>query len=193
MIPTLGLNGLLWIGGKLLMYSKLIIGNGIDYELVGWTPKDFGPNEAYSSSHSSPTKVKGTKEPNVCKQIFNKPLSRLRNKTHWNQTLYPQWSHHCGCNGRVVRLNRVHRRGEEKLELPPKLGLGTIYIALLRGRTNLTTRVWVRSLGMAWEGARHPKPPTRGSVSTHCILRLNFVKGKFNIHHSKLTHLLTCI
>ena len=35
MIPTKGLNGPLWIDDKSLMYSKLIIGNGIDYELVG--------------------------------------------------------------------------------------------------------------------------------------------------------------
>ena len=43
MIPTLGLNGLYWIGGKLLTYSKPIIGNDIDCELVGWTLEDFGP------------------------------------------------------------------------------------------------------------------------------------------------------
>ena len=30
MIPILGLNGPLWIGGKSLIYSKPIIGNGID-------------------------------------------------------------------------------------------------------------------------------------------------------------------
>ena len=29
------------------------------------------------------------------------------------------------------------------LESPPSLGLGTIYITPLRGRTGLTTRVWV--------------------------------------------------
>ena len=33
MIPTEGLSGPLWIGGKLLMYSKL--GNGTYCELVG--------------------------------------------------------------------------------------------------------------------------------------------------------------
>ena len=59
MIPTLGLNGPLWIGGKPLAYLKPIIGKGTNYELVGWTSKDFGPNGAYSSSHSSPTGVKG--------------------------------------------------------------------------------------------------------------------------------------
>ena len=63
MIPIESLCGTLWIGGKLLTYSKPIIGNGIDYEFVGWTSKDFGPNGAYSSFHSSPVEVKGTKEP----------------------------------------------------------------------------------------------------------------------------------
>ena len=35
MIPSKGLNGPLWIGGKPLMYSKPIIGNGTHCELVG--------------------------------------------------------------------------------------------------------------------------------------------------------------
>jgi len=34
-----------------------------------------------------------------------------------------------------------------------------MYITLLRGMINLTTRVWVWSLGTAWEGVRHPRPP----------------------------------
>ena len=91
MIPTLGLNGLLWIGGKPLTYSKPIIGNDADYELVGWTPKDFGLNGVYSSSHLSQNGVKGTKEPSesVCKTILEKPLLRLGDGTHWSQTLYP--------------------------------------------------------------------------------------------------------
>ena len=67
MIPIEGLSGPSWIGGKPLTYSKPIIGNDTDCELVGWTLKDFGLNEAYSSSHSSPIEVKGTKEPSeVC-------------------------------------------------------------------------------------------------------------------------------
>ena len=61
---------------------------------------------------------KGTKEPSesVCKQILNKPLLRLRNKTYWNQTLYPQWSHHYGCsdfllgNGSMPQLSGLGRR-----------------------------------------------------------------------------------
>ena len=47
MIPTEGLSGPLRIGGKPLMYLKLIIGYGTDCELVGWTPKDLGPNGAF--------------------------------------------------------------------------------------------------------------------------------------------------
>ena len=35
MIQTEGLSGPLWIGGKPLTYSKPIIGDVIDYELVG--------------------------------------------------------------------------------------------------------------------------------------------------------------
>ena len=35
MISTEGLSGPLWIGGKSLTYSKPIIGNDIDCELVG--------------------------------------------------------------------------------------------------------------------------------------------------------------
>ena len=40
------------------------------------------------------------------------------------------------------------------------------------------------------EGVRHL---TRGSTFTHCILRLNLIKGKFNIHHYTLTHTLAYI
>ena len=61
MIPTEGLSGPLWIGGKPLTYSKPIIGNDAHCELVGWITKDYCPNGAYSSSHSSPTEVKGQK------------------------------------------------------------------------------------------------------------------------------------
>ena len=68
MIPIEGLSGPLWIDGKLLMYLKPSIGNGTHYELVGRTSKDFGSDGAYSSSHSSPTKVKGQKNQVKCVQ-----------------------------------------------------------------------------------------------------------------------------
>ena len=42
--------------------------------------------------------------------------------------------------------------GEKILESSPSLGLGTIYIIPFRGMTNLTTRIWVWSLGTVWKG-----------------------------------------
>ena len=39
-------------------------------------------------------------------------------------------------------------RQRKEMKLPPSLGLRTIYMVPLHGRTNLTTRVWVRSLGI---------------------------------------------
>ena len=58
-----------------------------------------------------------------------------------------------------VRHSRVDQGKERKMESPPRLGVGTIYIAPLHGKTDLTTRIWVWSLGMAWEGVRHLRPP----------------------------------
>ena len=58
---------------------------------------------------------------------------------------------------RGVCLNRVDRGREKKESLPP-LGLGIINIAPLHGRTNLTTRVWVRSLGMGMGRCQAPNP-----------------------------------
>ena len=40
-----------------------------------------------------------------------------------------------------VCLDQVDWGGEKMLESPPSLGLGTMYIAPLRERTSLTTRV----------------------------------------------------
>ena len=50
--------------------------------------------------------------------------------------------------GGGVYISQVDRDGEKMLELPPSLGLGTIYMVPLRGRTSLTTKVWVWSSGM---------------------------------------------
>lgn len=44
----------------------------------------------------------------------------------------------------------------KEIELPPRLVLGTTYIASLRGRNDLITRVWAQSLDIAWEGVKHP-------------------------------------
>ena len=38
-------------------------------------------------------------------------------------------------------LGQVDRDGEKMLESPPSLGLGTVYIAPLQGRTSLNTKV----------------------------------------------------
>ena len=72
-------------------------------------------------------------------------------------------------------------RGGERMESLPRLGLETINIELLHEMIDLTTRVWVRSLGIAWKGVRHLRPLSRGSTSTHCVLHLNLIKGMFNI------------
>ena len=46
---------------------------------------------------------------------------------------------------------------QRKVESPPKLGLGTILGLLGQSLTYMDphTRLWVQSLGMAWEGVRH--------------------------------------
>jgi len=50
------------------------------------------------------------------------------------------WAQPLPLSERGVRLDRVDRGGE-KMESPPRLGLGTINIVPLWGRTDLTTRV----------------------------------------------------
>ena len=52
-------------------------------------------------------------------------------------------------------------RAEKKINGAATLfyGLGTMCIVPLRGKTDLSTIVQVQSLGMAWEGVRHPRPP----------------------------------
>ena len=67
------------------------------------------------------------------------------------------------------------------MELPPRLGLGTINIAPIHGRTNLR-------YGDAKELCTQSHP-ARGSASTHCVPSLNFVKDIFNMLF-ELTHTL---
>ena len=64
--------------------------------------------------------------------------------TTTDQTIKPT----VGTTREGVCLSQVDQSGEKMLESPPSLGLGTIYIAPLRGRTDLTTKVWVWSLGI---------------------------------------------
>ena len=60
---------------------------------------------------------------------------------------YQLWAQ-CLSSWRGVRLCSVDWGKEKMLESPSSLGLGTIYIVPLRGRTDLTTKVWVWSLGI---------------------------------------------
>ena len=47
------------------------------------------------------------------------------------------------------------------MKSPPSLGIGTILGPLDQSLTHINpcTRLWVRSLGMAWEDVRHPRTP----------------------------------
>ena len=53
-------------------------------------------------------------------------------------------------------------RGGQKMELPTRLGLGTILGLLGQSLTymGLHTRLWVRILGMAGKGVKHLRPPS---------------------------------
>ena len=55
------------------------------------------------------------------------------------------WAQRAFGKGSMVQPSGLRQRKET--ELPPSLGLRTIYIAPLRRRTNFTTRVVVWSLG----------------------------------------------
>ena len=92
-----------------------------------------------------------------------------------------------------VRLGRVEWGGERKMELPPRLGLGTINTAPL-----MEGLIYYQStcLEFRYEDGKvlSTQPhPTHGSASTHYVLRLNLIKGTFNFHHSRLTHTLVYI
>ena len=130
---------------------------------------------------------KETKEPSesVCKQILNTPLLRLRNKTHWNQTLYPYQSRHYRCNNFLLR----------KGSTPQPNGLGQRkdgVATLIRSRSHLhsalTWKVWSYYQSMGSEFRYDFKKvlgtqnrPTSGSASTYHVLRLNLNKDIFNI------------
>ena len=67
-------------------------------------------------------------------------------------------------------------------------GLGTMYIAPLRGMTDLSTRVWVQSLGMVLGRCQAPKT-TRlvGRLSLHMFYILILLKACSTLH-TRLTH-----
>ena len=79
------------------------------------------------------------------------------------------------------------------MESSPRLSIGTINIALLHGRTSLTTRVWVQSLGMGMRRCQAPNP-TR-SVSQLLVI-MSYVLISLMAHSillSILTHTLAYI
>ena len=83
-----------------------------------------------------------------------------------------------GATGGEVRLSRVDRGEEGKIESPPRLGLGTINIVPFMERpiyyqsTCLKFRYGdEKVLGIQLH-------PTHGSTSTHCVLRFNLIKVK---------------
>ena len=83
-----------------------------------------------------------------------------------------------GATGGEVRLSRVDRGEEEKIESPPKLGLGTINIVPFMERP-----IYYQSTCLKFrygdEKVLGIQPhPTHGSTSTHCVLRFNLIKVK---------------
>ena len=113
--------------------------------------------------------------------ILNKSLSKLRNGTHWNQTLYTQLSRHCG----YKHLQQVILSWEVCLSLGWTMAEGvnrvTINIVLFHGRTNLYQSMC--SEFRYGDGKVLGIQPhlTHRLASTHCIPSLSFVKGVFNM------------
>ena len=67
------------------------------------------------------------------------------------------------------------------MESPPRLGLGTIYIApFTEGLIYYQSTCLKFRYGDGKVLCTQPHP-TRGSASTHCVLHLNLIKGIFNI------------
>ena len=84
-------------------------------------------------------------------------------------------------------------RGEEKTELPPRLGLGTINVSIfVEGLIYYQSTCPKFRYGDREVLGTQPHP-TRGLTSTHCILRLNLIKDIFKIYHSRLTYTLAYI
>jgi len=64
MIPTEGLSG-----SHSLTYSNPIIGDGIDYELVGLTLEDLGSNGAFHLPTHHQPRLRDKREQVMCVQI----------------------------------------------------------------------------------------------------------------------------
>ena len=58
------------------------------------------------------------------------------------------------------------------MELPPRLSLEIILGPLGQSliQMNPRTKLWIRSLGMAWEGVRHPRPPSLWACLHYVLL-----------------------
>ena len=67
--------------------------------------------------------------------------------------------------------SHANRGGCGLIKSPPRLGLGTILGLLGQSLTHMGTciKLWVRNLGTAWEGIRHPRPPNLWA-GLHCVL-----------------------
>ena len=87
-------------------------------------------NGAYSSSHSSPTGVKDTKEPSeLCANKYWTSLYQDQEIRHIRiKVSIPSEVVIVGAMEERVRFGRVDQ-GREKMESSPRLGLGTINIA----------------------------------------------------------------
>ena len=77
--------------------------------------------------------------------------------------------------------------------MQPRLSLRTIYIALFMEGLILLPEYGFGVQVRLGKVLGTQDCLTHGSASTHCVLCLNLVKGKFNIYHSRLTDTLTCI
>ena len=126
--------------------------------------------------------------------ILNKSLSRLRNGTHWNQTLYPQQSRHCECS--------THDRSSSSWNTPwPRVdhGKGCKWsrtkfrsrnhkYSALRGMINLYQSTCSKFRYGDGKVLSTQSYPTYGFASTHCVQSINLIKGKVNMYPNSHTH-----
>jgi len=96
-----------------------------------------------------------------------------------------------GATGGEVRLSRVDRGEEGKIESPPKLGIINITPFMERLIYYQSTCPEFRYGDGKVLGIQPHR--TRESASTHCVLCFNLIKDTFNIHHSRLTYTLAHI
>ena len=83
-----------------------------------------------------------------------------------------------GATGGEVRLSRVDRGEEEKIESPPRLGLGTINIVPFMERPIYYQSTCLKFRYGDGKVLGIQLHPTHGSTSIHCVLRFNLIKVK---------------